>query len=219
MASSLWPVVLAVFFGAAQLTVCVPVMTGAPVDVPSNRSDVLRAARFAVVEYNKEFSDEEYAYKATSIASSKIQVVAGLNFILEVNLGLTQCKKEQTFDVENCPLQTNGKKLHCHFVVMDVPWENITELTQRRCAANLQAKTALQFVRRRTGDSSGRIWQDLAGRPVSVTVLRRTSGLPHLSQVTESPPVLAAASPSSPGRCSPEDFGDAEVRWQAVEMG
>ncbi|KAJ8361494.1 hypothetical protein SKAU_G00180190 [Synaphobranchus kaupii] len=137
MVSSVWLAVLAVFLEAAGLTVCVPVMTGGPMDVPSNRSDVLRAARFAVYEYNEEIS-EEYAYKTTSIASSQVQVVAGLRFILDVNLGLTECKKMQASDVENCSLQRNGKELHCHFVVLDVPWENIKRLTERRCTADEQ---------------------------------------------------------------------------------
>ena len=74
MAPCLWSAVLAVLFAAARLTAAGRVMTGAPFDVPPNRTDVLRAARFAVFEYNKEFSDQEYAYKSTSIASSKVQV-------------------------------------------------------------------------------------------------------------------------------------------------
>ncbi|KAI1886353.1 hypothetical protein AGOR_G00213150 [Albula goreensis] len=125
--------VFALWFLLVRLSVSGPVMTGTAVDVPSNRSDVVRATRFAVDTYNKEITSEEYAYKTTSIDSSKVQVVAGLNFILEVNLGLTQCKKAQTTDVENCPLQYNCKKLHCHFEVMDVAWEGLTVLIQRRC--------------------------------------------------------------------------------------
>ncbi|KAJ8248632.1 hypothetical protein GJAV_G00244090 [Gymnothorax javanicus] len=136
MAAVVWPAVLAAFLEVAQITVSEPVMTGAPIDVPSNRTDVLRAVRFAVYEYNREFSDEGYAYKTTSIASSKVQVVAGLNFILDVYLGLTRCKIFESSDVENCPLQTNEKKLLCHFVVLDIPWRHVIQLTERRCIAD-----------------------------------------------------------------------------------
>ncbi|XP_061084097.1 cystatin-C-like isoform X2 [Conger conger] len=141
MSPCLCPAVLAMVFQVARLAAASPVMTGAPFDVPPDRTDVLRAARFAVYEYNREFSDEEYAYKTTSIASSKVQVVAGLNFILDVYLALTQCKKISASDVENCPLQINGKKLRCHFVVLEVPWEEIVRLTERRCTADQRAQT------------------------------------------------------------------------------
>ncbi|KAJ8384766.1 hypothetical protein AAFF_G00198520 [Aldrovandia affinis] len=135
-----WSAVFAVCFVLVHLAVSVPVMTGAPIDVPSNRSDVQRAARFAVNTYNKVITTEEYAYKSTSIVSSEVQVVAGLNFIMEVNLGLTQCKKTQTIDVESCPLQMNCKKLRCRFVVLIIPWEEVTLLTEIRCTTGRQGK-------------------------------------------------------------------------------
>lgn len=51
------------------------VMTGQPHEVPVNSTDVLRAARFAVVEFNRaNAAEEQFTYTIVNITSAKIQV-------------------------------------------------------------------------------------------------------------------------------------------------
>ena len=49
-------------------------MTGEPRAVPQNRTDVARAARFAVAKFNEANIGDVYAYKILNITSAKIQV-------------------------------------------------------------------------------------------------------------------------------------------------
>ncbi|KAK6489178.1 hypothetical protein HHUSO_G8204 [Huso huso] len=98
---------------------------------PSSRG-VQRAASFAVAEYNKESTDE-YASKMIKVLSAQIQVVAGMKYVLDVEMGLTQCKKGESSDVKSCALNTSDKKFTCHFVVLDVPWRSVTQLLESSC--------------------------------------------------------------------------------------
>uniref|UniRef100_A0AAX7SHG6 Cystatin domain-containing protein n=1 Tax=Astatotilapia calliptera TaxID=8154 RepID=A0AAX7SHG6_ASTCA len=68
-------------------------MTGEPRRVPVNDTRVLTAAHFAVAEFNKVNAGEMFAYKTVAITSAKIQVVAGIKYILDMLLGQTVCSR------------------------------------------------------------------------------------------------------------------------------
>ncbi|KAG8000129.1 Cystatin [Nibea albiflora] len=78
------------------------VMTGEPREVAVNGTKVVTAARFAAVEFNRANTEDAFAYKIANISSAKIQVVAGINYILEVKLSRTMCKTSDTTDGEAC---------------------------------------------------------------------------------------------------------------------
>ena len=111
-------------------------MTGQPREVPVNGTEVVAAARFAVVEFNRDNAEDQFAYKILNITSAKIQVtlnsgvdvaltlffflktpvnefssqvVAGINLILEVRLGRTACKSSDTSDGEACGFNSEHK--------------------------------------------------------------------------------------------------------------
>ncbi len=50
------------------------VMTGQPRAVPVNSTEVVTAARFAVLEFNRANAEDQFAYKIINITSAKIQV-------------------------------------------------------------------------------------------------------------------------------------------------
>ncbi|MBN3279830.1 CYT2 protein, partial [Polyodon spathula] len=77
---------------------------------------VQRAASFAVAEYNKESTDG-YASKMTAVLSAKTQVVAGVKYFLDVEMGLTKCKKGESNDVQSCALN-NIDKVKTVFITM-----------------------------------------------------------------------------------------------------
>ena len=61
-------------------------MTGQPREVPVNGTEVVAAARFAVVEFNRDNAEDQFAYKILNITSAKIQVT--LNSGVDVALTL-----------------------------------------------------------------------------------------------------------------------------------
>ncbi|TNN51555.1 Cystatin [Liparis tanakae] len=85
------------------------VKAGQPHRVPVNGAKVLRAAHFALVEFNKANTEEQFAYKTVKIRSAKIQVVSGINYILKMLLGRTRCKKIFTDDGESCVFHSKPK--------------------------------------------------------------------------------------------------------------
>ncbi|XP_071336658.1 cystatin-like isoform X2 [Trachinotus anak] len=101
-------VLLSVFVCASAVNTG-QVMTGQPLEVPVNNTEVLAAARFAVVEFNRANAEDQLAYKIVNITSAKIQVVAGINYILEALLGRTVCKKSVKAASEPCDLHSDSK--------------------------------------------------------------------------------------------------------------
>ncbi|XP_037638675.1 cystatin-like [Sebastes umbrosus] len=109
------------------------VMVGRPRGVPVNSTGVLTAARFAVGEFNKANADDRFAYKIVNITSAEMQVVSGINYILDMQLGRTMCRKNDTADSEPCAFSSEHKELQCHFIITEVPWEHTRVLTQKKC--------------------------------------------------------------------------------------
>ncbi|XP_042358605.1 cystatin-like [Plectropomus leopardus] len=129
---SAWFCIL-VFVSAGRFETTGQVMTGQPLEVPVNSSKVLTAARFAVVEFNKANVEDQFAYKIVNVTSAKMQVVAGINYILDMQLGRTSCNRSHTVDSEPCVFSSEPKELQCHFVVTEIPWKNLRVLTQKKC--------------------------------------------------------------------------------------
>uniref|UniRef100_A0A3P9K6E0 Cystatin domain-containing protein n=1 Tax=Oryzias latipes TaxID=8090 RepID=A0A3P9K6E0_ORYLA len=102
--------------------------------VPVSSANVSTAARFAIGEFNKANTEEHYAYKILNITSARMQIVAGINYILDAQLGRTVCKRKDTVDCQLCALQTDPKECQCHFIVTNIPWEkNAHVLTENKC--------------------------------------------------------------------------------------
>lgn len=59
---------------AGRFTTAKHVMTGQPHEIPANSTKVVTVARFAVVEFNKANTEDQFSYKIVNITSAKIQV-------------------------------------------------------------------------------------------------------------------------------------------------
>ncbi|KAG2456755.1 CYTC protein, partial [Polypterus senegalus] len=104
-----------------------------PQDADPNSTDVRDSAAFAVESFNY-FSKEENLYKIVKIVKVQEEIVGGAKYMMEVNLGLTRCLKEEDRNVESCPLMADQPKmLQCNFVVLTVPWRNERRLLQSSC--------------------------------------------------------------------------------------
>ncbi|XP_075452405.1 cystatin-like [Ascaphus truei] len=90
------------------------------------------ALQFAMTEYNKE-SNDMYISKVHRIISLKKQVVAGMRYLMTVEVITTSCEKSK-YTMENCPNSRNTSTItRCTFEVLSVPWQKITELRQHFC--------------------------------------------------------------------------------------
>ncbi|XP_073528605.1 cystatin-like isoform X2 [Phyllobates terribilis] len=119
------------------LSVCVygdMLVGGLQQEDPSD-PEVVKAATFAVSGFNK-LSNAEYIYKLMKIVSAESQIVAGIRYVLNVEIGETACKRVSTSETGSCDLfqdPTPAKTLLCTFTVLDVPWENEESLLSSSC--------------------------------------------------------------------------------------
>ncbi|XP_030012274.1 cystatin-C-like isoform X1 [Sphaeramia orbicularis] len=77
--------------------------------VPVNRSDVRTAAELAVVEFNKANTEDPHTYRIDKITSAKMQIVAGVMYVLDVELENTRCNKSHTVQTENMGFKCSPK--------------------------------------------------------------------------------------------------------------
>ncbi|XP_075718294.1 cystatin-like [Rhinoderma darwinii] len=126
-------IVVAVLACLSAVTQAGPMLGGWEKADP-NSSGVKRALAFALYEYNKG-SNDMFAARAVKVNRAEKQLVSGINFRLDVDIGRTQCKKPTT-DVNSCELHRDpsfSKISTCRFEVFTVPWGSINEIKKSEC--------------------------------------------------------------------------------------
>ncbi|XP_008708214.1 cystatin-C-like [Ursus maritimus] len=76
-------------------------LVGGELDADVNEEGVQQALNFALSEYNKA-SNDAYHSRAIRVVRARKQVVAGMNYFLEVEIGRTTCTKSQP-NLDSCP--------------------------------------------------------------------------------------------------------------------
>uniref|UniRef100_A0A8D3CJN9 Cystatin domain-containing protein n=1 Tax=Scophthalmus maximus TaxID=52904 RepID=A0A8D3CJN9_SCOMX len=111
-----------------------PASKGGRTHALRDQKTVLAAARFAVLEFNRAVDDGE-PFEIVNVTSAKMQVVAGINYILEVQLGRATCRSggHAAHSEPRDPTPAKASTLQCNFVVTEIPWEDSRALTQTRC--------------------------------------------------------------------------------------
>ncbi|XP_058542337.1 cystatin-C-like [Neofelis nebulosa] len=107
---------------------------GAPWDADVNDKDVQKALKFALSEYNKASNDENYS-RVLQVKGAQKQVVAGINYFLDVEIGRTKCTKSEP-NKESCPFYEQPdllRKKLCSFQIYTVPWRSEKSLVKSRC--------------------------------------------------------------------------------------
>ncbi|XP_060687667.1 cystatin-like [Hemiscyllium ocellatum] len=107
-------------------------LVGAPEDVSPDDPELQKAVHFAVTEYN-EASNDVFASKVVRILSAEQQIVAGVKYTFEVELGRTQCKQGQVHDLETCNFSETPHKTFCKFEVLSIAWRGETSLQSKMC--------------------------------------------------------------------------------------
>ncbi|NXD68951.1 CYT protein, partial [Eolophus roseicapillus] len=129
-------VVALVFAGAVRGGEDRPRLLGAPLEIANADNDegLQRALQFAMTEYNRA-SNDMYSSRVVRIISAKRQIVSGIKYIMEVEIGRTTCPKPAT-DLQSCALHDAphmAKRTTCKFVVYTVPWLNQIKLLDSSC--------------------------------------------------------------------------------------
>ncbi|XP_032727942.1 cystatin-C-like [Lontra canadensis] len=109
-------------------------MVGGLLDADVNEEGVQQALNFALSEYNKE-SNDAYHSRAMRVVRVRKQVVAGMNYFLEVEIGRTRCTKSQP-NLDSCPFHDQPHlmmKTLCSFQIHTVPWLGKTSLVKSSC--------------------------------------------------------------------------------------
>ncbi|NXP66494.1 CYT protein, partial [Chloropsis cyanopogon] len=124
------------FAGAVRGDGLRPRLVGAPqtIDDPENDEGLERALQFAMTAYNRA-SNDMYFSRVVRIISAKRQIVAGVKYIMEVEIARTTCTKPPT-DIQHCAFHEEpqmAKHAICNFVVLNVPWRNQVELLESKC--------------------------------------------------------------------------------------
>lgn len=111
-----------------------PRLLGAPLEADANDEGVQRALDFAVSEYNKGNNDA-YHSRAIQVVRARKQLVAGVNYFLDVEMGRTTCTKSQP-NLTDCPFHDQPhlmRKALCSFQIYSVPWKGTQSLTKFSC--------------------------------------------------------------------------------------
>ncbi|NXV06642.1 CYT protein, partial [Cettia cetti] len=124
------------FAGAVRSGELRPGLLGAPqiIDDPENDEGLERALQFAMTAYNRA-SNDMYSSRVVRIISAKRQIVAGVKYIMEVEIARTTCTKP-AIDIQHCAFHEEpqmAKHAICNFVVLNVPWRNQVELLESKC--------------------------------------------------------------------------------------
>ncbi|XP_010359991.1 cystatin-F isoform X3 [Rhinopithecus roxellana] len=108
---------------------------GFPKTIKTNDPGVLQAARYSVEKFNN-CTNDMFLFKESRITRALVQIVKGLKYMLEVEIGRTTCKKNQHPRLDDCDFQTNHtlkQTLSCYSEVWVVPWLQHVEVPVLRC--------------------------------------------------------------------------------------
>ncbi|XP_040837106.1 cystatin-13-like [Ochotona curzoniae] len=103
-------------------------------DISSSYVYVQQALWFAMQEYNKA-SNDMYFFKVMEILKTQEQVTDSLDYLLEVKIARTMCKKVSG-ENENCLFQQDPqmqKMLFCTFIVSSKPWKFELTVVKQKC--------------------------------------------------------------------------------------
>ncbi|XP_048203363.1 cystatin 10-like [Perognathus longimembris pacificus] len=96
--------------------------------------EVQQMVDFSLRVYNEENNDLYYS-RAVKVLSARQQVVNGMMYYLQIQVGRTTCTKSQSY-LADCPFReqpAQQKKEICSFVVYTVPWLHEISMEDYSC--------------------------------------------------------------------------------------
>lgn len=125
---------------------CSPVLKsgvkpGFPKIINTDNPGVLKAARHSVEKFNN-CTNDIFLFKESGVSRALVQVVKGLKYMLEVEIGRTTCRKTAHPHLDNCDFQTNPalkQILHCYSEVWVMPWLHSFQVPVLRCQMSVSS--------------------------------------------------------------------------------
>ncbi|KAM9248424.1 cystatin-C-like [Dugong dugon] len=111
-----------------------PRLLGGIMDAEENEEGVQHALDFAISEYNKA-SNDKFHSRVMQVVRARKQIVSGVNYFLDVEIGRTICTKSQP-NLATCPFHDQPhlkKKALCSFQIYTVPWLGTASMTKSSC--------------------------------------------------------------------------------------
>uniref|UniRef100_A0A673TNZ8 Cystatin domain-containing protein n=1 Tax=Suricata suricatta TaxID=37032 RepID=A0A673TNZ8_SURSU len=111
------------------------VKPGFPKTISPSDPAVLKAARHSVERFNN-CTNDIFLFKESHISRAMVQIVKGLKYMLEMEIGRTSCKKTQHPSLDNCDFQTNHtlqRTFSCYSEVWVIPWLQRFEVPVLHC--------------------------------------------------------------------------------------
>ncbi|ELK04486.1 cystatin-F isoform X2 [Pteropus alecto] len=108
---------------------------GFPKTIKTNDPGVLKAARHSVERFNN-YTNDIFLFKESHISKALVQIVKGLKYMLNMEIGRTTCKKTKHPSLDNCEFQTNHtlkRTLSCYSEVWVIPWLQRFEVPILHC--------------------------------------------------------------------------------------
>ncbi|XP_071375780.1 cystatin C (amyloid angiopathy and cerebral hemorrhage) [Centroberyx affinis] len=124
---------LTVSIFAAVFAVGMAAMVGGWTDANVNDEGVQNALKFAVVQHNKG-SNDMYLSQVAQVIRAQKQVVAGMKYLITVQMGKTPCRKsgvDETCNIHEDPEM--ARPYQCTFTVWSRPWLHSIELKEQTC--------------------------------------------------------------------------------------
>ncbi|XP_070277509.1 cystatin-F [Myotis yumanensis] len=111
------------------------VKPGFPKTIKTNNPGVLKAARYSVERFNN-CTNDIFLFKESHVSRALVQIVKGLKYMLDMEIGRTTCKKTKHPNLDNCDFQTNHTLkmiLSCYSEVWVIPWLQRFEVPVLHC--------------------------------------------------------------------------------------
>ncbi|XP_064603369.1 uncharacterized protein LOC135468846 [Liolophura sinensis] len=96
-------------------------LVGGVTAISTDSAEVLNAAQFAVTSLNAR-SNSMFASSLVKVNSATSQVVAGVKYNLEIVVGQTTCRNEQSVDLTHCAMDANSQSKVCQISVLWQAW-------------------------------------------------------------------------------------------------
>ncbi|XP_060027674.1 cystatin-C-like [Erinaceus europaeus] len=121
-------------FPLAPLALVLAVHSGPAICHISGQVAAANRLDFALSKYNKA-SNNTYHSCMVQVLRAPKQVVSGLNYFLDVELGQTTCTKSHP-NLVNCPFYDQPrlkKRTFCSFHIYSVPWMGSISMVRSSC--------------------------------------------------------------------------------------
>jgi len=112
-----------------------PFCLGCPIEADPENDKIQSMAVFAFSAHRNGLDALDQAVRMVRVVNAMTQVVAGQKYILDLEVGVTNCtKNEEDEDPNRCVFDPNQTTYVCNFEVVEQAWVNNKEVVRSKCS-------------------------------------------------------------------------------------